>query len=431
MKKLLLSFGYLLLSSEAFAANNLDLASNTFILISAILVIFMSIPAIALFYGGLVRAKNMLSVLEQCLAIFIVCTLLWVVLGYSLSFSSHDGSLSLFIGSLDKVFLKGIDTNSLSGSISEFIFVAFQGAFCAISACIIVGALVERIRFSALIIAILIWTIISYFPMAHMVWGNGFIEHYFKAYDFAGGTVVHINAAIAALIGSILLGKRHDLGRTSIMPHNLPFAYLGAGLLWFGWFGFNAGSQLQADGTSALAFINTIVCPCAASLSWTVCEWIYYKKPSTLGTASGIVVGLVCITPACAYVGVVGSIFMGLIAGACCLFAVHFVKKTKFFDDSLDVFAIHGVGAIVGAILSGVFCSPSLGGVGFKGDYTSILGQVYGQFMSVIICIIWSAIASFIAFFIANKITKLRVSKDDETQGLDLSSHGERAYIMN
>lgn len=431
MKKLLLSLIYLALSSKVFAADELDLASNAFIIVSAILVIFMSIPAIALFYGGLVRAKNMLSVLEQCLAIFIVCTLLWVCFGYTLSFSSHDGALSLFIGSFDKLFLNGITTDSLSGSISEFTFVAFQGAFCAISACIIVGATVERIRFSALIIAIAIWAVLSYFPMAHMVWGAGFIEEYFKAYDFAGGTVVHINAAIAAVVGSYMLGKRSDLGKTSIMPHNLPFAYLGAGLLWFGWFGFNAGSELQADGTSALAFINTIVCPCAAALSWTVCEWICYKKPSTLGTASGIVVGLVCITPACAFVGVMGAICMGLIAGAICLFSVHFVKKIRLFDDSLDVFAIHGVGAIVGAILNGVFCAPALGGVGFKGDYTSIMGQVYGQFMSVVICIIWSGIASFIAFFIADKLTKLRVSKDEETQGLDLSSHGERAYSSN
>lgn len=423
----------LLISPLSYADDGatLDTAANAFIIISAILVIFMSVPAIALFYGGLVRAKNMLSVLEQCLSVFVVAFLLWVIIGYTIAFSFNDGSLGSFFGSFDKFLLKNITPDSLSGVISEFTFVAFQGAFCAISACIIVGATVERVKFSALLLGIAIWVVLSYAPLAHMVWGAGFIDSTFMAYDFAGGTVVHINAAIAALVAAKIVGKRNDFGRIALPPHNLPFAYLGAGLLWIGWYGFNAGSELTADGISALAFINTIIAPAAAALSWTIAEWIFYKRPSTLGTASGVVAGLVAITPACAFVGVCGALLIGIIAGVVCLYGVHGFKRALKLDDSLDVFGIHGIGAIVGAILTGVFCDPNLGGMGFKGDYTSIAGQTYGQFMSVIISIIWSGTASFIAFGIANKLIGLRVEREDEIEGLDLASHGERAYNIN
>ncbi|MCR5536634.1 MAG: ammonium transporter [Succinivibrio sp.] len=409
---------------------SLDLVANGFVLISALLVLLMSIPGIALFYGGLVRQKNVLSCIEQSLGVFCLAILLWCICGYSLAFSSSEsaGFVQAFVGNLDKALLGGIDLNSLSGSLSEYTFVIFQGAFCAISSCLIVGATVERIRYSAMLLAITLWIIFSYAPLAHQVWGGGFIDTFFESYDFAGGTVVHINAAAAGLVGAFLVGKRNGLGKVAMAPHNLSLTYMGCALLWIGWLGFNAGSQLSSDGVAALAFINTVICPAAAALSWMCGEWLIFKKPSSLGTCSGVIAGLVAITPACAFVGPMGSIVIGLISGLVCLWGVHGFKRATGIDDSLDVFGIHGLGAIVGGVLTGVFCDPALGGVGFKGSHSTILSQVYGQFMSCVVALIWSAVVAYLSFYIADKLLGLRVAEDAEREGLDLSYHGERGY---
>ena len=408
----------------------LDRADNGFILMSAMLVLLMSIPGIGLFYGGLARSKNVLSTIEQTLAVFCLAVILWVIIGYSFAFGPTDGALGAFFGGFGTMFLNGITLDSLSGTLSEYTWVIFQGAFCAISACLIIGATPGRIKFSALLLAVGIWIVLSYAPLAHQVWGGGFIDSTFMSYDFAGGTVVHVNAAVCGLTGAYILGRRHDLGRVAMAPHNLGLTYVGACLLWIGWLGFNAGSELVADGVSSLAFINTVLCPATAALTWMAAEWIIFKKPSTLGTASGVLAGLVAITPACAFVGPMGSIVIGFVAALACLWGVHGFKKLTKIDDSMDVFGVHGIGAIVGGILTGVFCDPSLGGTGFKGEWTSIAGQVYGQTVSLLVAIVWSFVVSVIAFKLAKVLVGLRVSTDEESEGLDLASHGERGYNL-
>ena len=408
----------------------LDRADNGFILMSAMLVLLMSIPGIGLFYGGLARSKNVLSTIEQTLAVFCLAVILWVIIGYSFAFGPTDGALGAFFGGFGTMFLNGITLDSLSGTLSEYTWVIFQGAFCAISACLIIGATPGRIKFSALLLAVGIWIVLSYAPLAHQVWGGGFIDSTFMSYDFAGGTVVHVNAAVCGLTGAYILGRRHDLGRVAMAPPNLGLTYVGACLLWIGWLGFNAGSELVADGVSSLAFINTVLCPATAALTWMAAEWIIFKKPSTLGTASGVLAGLVAITPACAFVGPMGAIVIGFIAALACLWGVHGFKKLTKIDDSMDVFGVHGIGAIVGGILTGVFCDPSLGGTGFKGEWTSIAGQVYGQTVSLLVAIVWSFVVSVIAFKLAKVLVGLRVSTDEESEGLDLASHGERGYNL-
>lgn len=408
----------------------LDRADNGFILMSAMLVLLMSIPGIGLFYGGLARSKNVLSTIEQTLAVFCLAVILWVIIGYSFAFGPTDGALGAFFGGFGTMFLNGITLDSLSGTLSEYTWVIFQGAFCAISACLIIGATPGRIKFSALLLAVGIWIVLSYAPLAHQVWGGGFIDSTFMSYDFAGGTVVHVNAAVCGLTGAYILGRRHDLGRVAMAPHNLGLTYVGACLLWIGWLGFNAGSELVADGVSSLAFINTVLCPATAALTWMSAEWIIFKKPSTLGTASGVLAGLVAITPACAFVGPMGAIVIGFVAALACLWGVHGFKKLTKIDDSMDVFGVHGIGAIVGGILTGVFCDPSLGGTGFKGEWTSIAGQVYGQTVSLLVAIVWSFVVSVIAFKLAKVLVGLRVSTDEESEGLDLASHGERGYNL-
>lgn len=405
-------------------------ADNGFVLLATMLVLLMSVPAVGLFYAGMVRAKNVLSVLEQCLAVFCLAILLWFIIGYSFAFGSGAVPGGAFFGGFEKLLLMGISPDTLSGSISEYTWVIFQGAFCAISSCLIVGSTVERVRFSALLIGVGIWIVFSYAPLAHQVWGGGFIDSVFHAYDFAGGTVVHINAGVAGLTAAVLLGKRHDLGRVALAPHNLTLTYVGACLLWMGWLGFNAGSELLADGVSSLAFINTVIAPAAAAASWMGCEWVLFKKPSTLGTASGVVAGLVAITPACAFVSPSGALIIGLAAGALCLWGVHGFKRLTKQDDSLDVFGVHGIGAITGALLTGIFCAPSLGGAGYKDGWESMGGQFYGQLMSVVISMVWSLVVSVIAFKVADKLVSLRVDAEQESEGLDLASHGERGYSI-
>jgi Amt family ammonium transporter len=410
-----------------------DKGDTTWMMVSTLLVILMIIPGVALFYGGLVRAKNMLSVLTQVLAIFCLISILWAVYGYSLAFGD-GGGMNWAIGDLSKMFLAGITGDSTAATftdgvvIPEFTFVAFQLTFAAITVALIVGGLAERVKFSALLVFAALWFTFSYLPIAHMVWATGGYLFEKGDLDFAGGTVVHINAGIAALVGALLLGKRVGYGRDPMPPHSLPMTMVGASLLWVGWFGFNAGSNLEATGGAALAFINTILATAAAGLAWMFAEWLLRGKPSMLGVASGVVAGLVAITPAAGLVGPMGGIVLGAVAGVVCLWGVSGLKKMLGYDDSLDVFGIHGIGGIIGAIGTGIFVSPALGGVGVDGY--SMGGQVVTQATGVLITIVWSGVVSLVAFKLIDMTMGLRVSEEQEREGLDTASHGERAYNL-
>jgi Amt family ammonium transporter len=418
-------------AAQDVAAPEPDKGDTTWMMLSTLLVILMIIPGVALFYGGLVRAKNMLSVLTQVMAIFALISILWAVYGYSLAFGD-GGGMNWAIGDLSKMFLAGVTPDSTAATftdgvvIPEFTFVAFQLTFAAITVALIVGGLAERVKFSALLVFAALWFTFSYLPIAHMVWATG--GYLFEAgdLDFAGGTVVHINAGIAALVGAIVLGKRIGYGRDAMPPHSLPMTMIGASLLWVGWFGFNAGSNLEATGGAALAFINTILATAAAGLAWMFAEWMLRGKPSMLGVASGVVAGLVAITPAAGLVGPMGGIVLGAIAGIVCLWGVTGLKKLVGYDDSLDVFGIHGIGGIIGAIGTGVFVSPALGGVGVDGY--NMAAQVLTQSTGVLITIVWSGVVSFVAFKLVDMTIGLRVSEEQEREGLDTASHGERAY---
>jgi Amt family ammonium transporter len=419
--------------AEEAAAPVPDKGDTAWMLVSTLLVILMIIPGVALFYGGLVRAKNMLSVLTQVMAIFCLISILWAVYGYSLAFGD-GGGMNWAIGDLSKMFLAGITGDSTAATftdgvvIPELVFVAFQLTFAAITVALIVGGLAERVKFSALLVFGALWFTFSYLPIAHMVWATG--GYLFEAgdLDFAGGTVVHINAGIAALVGAIVLGKRIGYGRDAMPPHSLPMTMIGAALLWVGWFGFNAGSNLEATGGAALAFINTILATAAAGLSWMFAEWMLRGKPSMLGLASGVVAGLVAITPAAGLVGTMGGIVLGAVAGVVCLWGVTGLKKMLGYDDSLDVFGIHGIGGIIGAIGTGIFVSPALGGVGVDGY--AMGSQVVTQATGVLITIVWSGVVSFVAFKLIDMTMGLRVSEEQEREGLDTASHGERAYNL-
>jgi Amt family ammonium transporter len=419
--------------AEAAPAPVPDKGDTAWMMLSTLLVILMIIPGVALFYGGLVRAKNMLSVLTQVMAIFCMISILWAVYGYSLAFGD-GGSLNWMIGDLNKMFLAGITADSTAATftdgvvIPELVFVAFQLTFAAITVALIVGGLAERVKFSALMVFGALWFTFSYLPITHMVWATG--GYLFEAgdLDFAGGTVVHINAGIAALVGAIVLGKRVGYGRDAMPPHNLPMTMIGASLLWVGWFGFNAGSNLEATGGAGLAFINTILATAAAGMTWMLAEWMMRGKPSMLGLASGVVAGLVAITPAAGLIGTMGAIVLGGIAGVVCLWGVTGLKKALGYDDSLDVFGIHGIGGIIGAIGTGIFVSTSLGGVGID-DY-SMGGQVVTQATGVLITIVWSGVVSLVLFKLIDMTMGLRVSEEQEREGLDTASHGERAYNL-
>ena len=398
------------------------------IMTSTLLVLMMALPGLALFYGGLVRAKNMLSVLMQVMTVFSLNALLFALYGYSLAFTEGNA----FIGSLDKVFLSGVTITSLADTFTatvklpEFAFIAFQATFAGITGALIVGAFAERMRFSAVLIFSVIWFTLCYLPICHMVWGPGGYLLEDGALDFAGGTVVHINSAVAGLVGAYMIGKRIGYGRESFTPHSLTLTMVGASLLWVGWFGFNAGSALEANGSAALAFINTLMATAAAVLAWCVGEALFKGKASMLGAASGAVAGLVVITPACGSVGPMGAIVMGLIAGFVCLWGVSGLKKMLGADDALDVFGIHGVGGIVGALLTGVFTAPSLGGTGAE-DF-SIAHQLLVQAEGVVITIVWSGIVAAICYKIVDLVIGLRVPEEEEREGLDITSHGETAY---
>ena len=423
--------------------------------ISTVLVLLMTIPGLALFYGGLVRSKNMLSVLMQVFVVTALIFVLWVIYGYTVAFTAGNP----FFGSFDKLFLKGITPDSVAATFSkgvvipELIFVAFQATFAAITCGLIVGSFAERAKFSAVLLFCVLWFTFSYLPMAHMVWywdgpdaitdaktleavtATGGWLWAKGALDFAGGTVVHINAAMAGLVGAYVIGKRVGYGKESMTPHSLTLTMVGAALLWVGWFGFNAGSNLEANGVAALAFVNTLVAAAAATLAWITGEALAKGKASMLGAASGAVSGLVAITPACGFVGPMGAIVIGLLAGLLCLWGVNGLKKLLGADDSLDVFGVHGVGGILGALLTGVFAAPSLGGTGIY-DYVankvnpdySITGQVWIQLQGVLTTLVWSGVVAFIAYKLVDILIGLRVPEEEEREGLDITSHGETAY---
>ena len=407
-------------------APHIDSGDTAWMLTSTLLVILMIVPGLALFYGGLARSKNMLSVLVQVFVVFSLISILWAVYGYSLAFSG-DGN---FFGGFDKLFLKGVTPDSIGAlpTVPEYVFIAFQGTFAAITCCLIVGAFAERIRFSAVLLFMAIWFTLSYVPMAHIVWGGGLLAKD-GALDFAGGTVVHINSGIAGLVGAYMLGKRVGHGREAFTPHSLTLTMVGASLLWVGWFGFNAGSAGAANGGAGLAFINTVLATAAATLTWSLGESLHKGKASMLGAASGAVGGLVAVTPAAGFVGPMGAIVIGGLAGLVCLWGVSGLKRLLNVDDAFDVFGVHGLGGILGAILTGVFAAQSLGGTGgLTPDSFSMGAQVWIQTKSVLFTVVWSGVVSFIAYKIVDLLIGLRVSEEEERQGLDISSHGETAY---
>lgn len=435
---------------------------TAWMLTSTAFVLLMSVPALALFYGGLVRTKNMLSVLMQVFVGFSLITVLWCIYGYSLAFTQGNA----IIGGFSRLFLAGT-FNSATGAFStaatfsrntplyELVYVAFQATFAAITCCLILGSIVERIKFSAVLLFLVLWFTFSYVPVAHMVWywpgpdaftsaataeavsATGGLIWQWGALDFAGGTVVHINAGVAGLVGAFVLGKRIGHGREPMAPHNLTLTMVGASLLWFGWFGFNAGSALEANGSAALAFMNTYLATACAVLSWMTAEWLLKGKPSMLGAASGAVAGLVAITPAAGNVGIPGAFAIGLGVGVVCLWGVTGLKRLIKADDSLDVFGVHAVGGIFGALMTGIFNAPALGGPGSTVDwvkgttgYPGIAAQFFIQLKAVCLVLVWTAVVAFAAFFIVKLVVGLRVPEEEEREGLDITSHGERAYDL-
>jgi Amt family ammonium transporter len=415
------------------AAPALNSGDTAWIIVATILVMMMTIPGLALFYGGLVRRKNVLSVLMQCLILTGVIIIEWVIIGYSLAFASTEGSLNAFIGGFDKVFLQGIGINDLleEATIPEFLFVSFQGMFAVITPALIVGAFAERIKFRGFLLFSVLWALVIYNPLAHWVWGGGWIGE-MGAIDFAGGTVVHINAGISALVMAILLGKRKGWNMkdgTPITPHNVPFVVIGTALLWLGWLGFNGGSGLAADGLAANALLVTNIAAATAALTWAVLDWFINKKPTVVGFCTGVVAGLVAITPAAGSTGVLGAFVIGLVAGLICFFMVAHVKPKFDYDDSLDAFGVHGVGGIVGSILIGFFATRAITGEeGAQGALYGDWNQLWIQVVATVATIAFSAIMTFVLFKVVDKIVGIRVSEESESVGLDISEHGEIAY---
>lgn len=406
------------------APATLDVGNTAFMIIATVLVILMTIPGLALFYGGLVRQKNMLSVLMQVFVVFSLVSILWVVYGYSMTFSEGN----LIVGGLSKAWLSGITVESLSGTIPEYVFLTFQMIFAALTPALIVGGFAERMKFSAVLLFTALWVTFAYIPIAHMVWGGGYLAE-LGAKDFAGGTVVHINAGIAALIGAIMLGKRIGYGKEAMPPHNLVMTMVGAALLWVGWFGFNVGSELAADATAGMVLVNTQVATAAAVLGWIFAEWLFRGKPSMLGAASGAVAGLVAVTPACGFIGPMGAIILGFTASFVSLWGVTKLKAALGYDDSLDVFGVHGLAGIWGAVGTGVLMASGLGGVGFDEGVT-MGSQVTTQIIAVVVTLIWTGIVSVILYKVVDALVGLRVSEEYEREGLDTTEHGERAYSM-
>lgn len=401
----------------------LNAGDTAWMLTSTVLVIIMIVPGLALFYGGMVRSKNALSVLMHVFVAFALVSVLWALFGYSLAFSEGNS----VVGGFSKAFLAGITPDALQGTIPELLFAAFQLTFAAITPALIVGAFAERMKFSAVLWFIGLWLFVCYAPMAHMVWGGGWIGG-MGAIDFAGGTVVHINAGIAGLVAAIVLGKRKGYGKVAMPPHNLTFTLTGAALLWAGWFGFNAGSAVAANGSAALAMMNTQLATAAAVLGWMFAEWLIKGKPSLLGAASGAIAGLVAITPACGNAGPMGAMVLGAVAGVGSFWAVTSLKRALGYDDSLDVFGVHGVAGIIGALGIGILASPGLGGTGFGGDIKSIGAQLTVQAISVGFTLVYTGVLSYVLLKVIDMTVGLRVTEESEAEGLDLAEHGEAAY---
>ena len=454
--KLLFAFLALIAANFAAAADAPvpNKGDTAWVLISTVLVILMTIPGLALFYGGMVRNKNVLSVLMQVFVTFCLIAVLWAIYGYSFAFTQGND----FFGGSSRLFLAGMTPDSVAATFSkgvvipEFAYFVFQLTFAAITPCLIVGAFAERVKFSALLLFMVIWFTLAYLPIAHMVWYWAGPDAYTDAaaavaagktagflfqkgaLDFTGGTVVHINAGIAGLVGALVIGKRVGYGQSAMPPHNLPMVMIGASLLWVGWFGFNVGSNLEANGFAALVFANTVLATAAAALSWMLAEWVLRGSPTMLGAASGAVAGLVAITPACGFVGPMGSLIIGLLAGAICLWACASLKHKLGYDDSLDVFGVHCIGGILGALLTGVFVSPTLGGTGVydyvanASSFDSIGAQLLRQAWAVGTTLVWSGVIAFSAYKLVDLTLGLRVAEEDERQGLDTTTHGERAY---
>ncbi len=411
----------------------LNSGDTSWMLISSVLVLFMTIPGLALFYGGMVRSKNILSVMMQCFAITGLISLLWVIYGYSLVFDvtgMEQGVVNLnsFIGGLSKAFLAGVTPASLTYAIPESVFIVFQMTFAIITPALIVGAFAERMKFSAMLVFMGVWFTLVYAPIAHMVWsGNGGLLWDWGVLDFAGGTVVHINAGVAGLVACIVLGKRKGYPITAMAPHNLGYTLMGAAMLWFGWFGFNAGSAVAANGTAGMAMLVTQIATAAAAMGWMCAEWLTHGKPSALGIASGVIAGLVAITPAAGTCGPMGAIIIGLSSGVICFFCATSLKRKLGYDDSLDAFGVHGVGGIVGALLTGVFAAPALGGFGTVED---IGAQLFTQFKGVAFTVVYTAIVTYVILKVIDMVMGLRVSDEEETVGLDLALHNERGYNL-
>lgn len=433
MKKLMLSTALLLAALPALAQETpaavMDKGDVSWMMMSTVLVLFMTLPGLALFYGGLVRSKNMLSILMQTTSVACLMMILWVIYGYSFAFG---GGTSPFWGGTAKLFLAGVTPDSMSATFSagyvipEYLFITFQMTFAAITPALIIGAFAERVKFAAVLVFSALWLTFSYIPVAHMVWDVSGYLFVAGALDFAGGTVVHINAGVAALVGCIMIGKRIGYGRENMAPHSMVMTMIGASMLWVGWFGFNVGSNLEANGGATLAMINTFVATAAATLAWSALEGVQRGKASMLGAASGMVAGLVAITPACGFVGPMGAIALGSITAAVCYFFVTVVKNRFKYDDSLDVFGIHGVGGMVGAVLTAVFAAASLGGI--KGEGYDMIAQIWIQIEGVVITVVWSGVVSAVLFKAIDMTIGLRVDNDTERQGLDLATHGEQAY---
>ncbi len=414
-----------------------DSGDTAWMLTSTALVLFMTIPGLALFYGGLVRVQNVLSVLMQCFALTGLITIVWVICGYSLAFNTTgmvagEITLTSFVGGLGTMFLRGIGVDTLSGTIPETVFITFQLTFAIITPALIAGAFAERMKFSAMLIFSVVWSIIVYAPLCHMAWsGDGSLfGDIIGALDFAGGTVVHINAGIAALIAAILVGKRIGYQTTAMPPHSLTLTVVGASMLWVGWFGFNAGSAVAADGAAGMAMLVTQISTATAAVAWMFVEWAKHGKPSALGIVTGAVAGLVAITPASGSVGPIGALVIGIVSGIVCFWGATTLKSQLGYDDSLDAFGVHGIGGIVGALLTGVFVAEGLGGVGL-GEGMTIGTQVWAQLLSILVTLIWSGVLSFIILKIVDATIGLRVEEDEERMGLDLSQHNERGYNLS
>jgi Amt family ammonium transporter len=418
---LLLSPG-LALADETAASG----ANTAWILTSTALVLFMTLPGLALFYGGLVRSKNVLSVLMQCFSIAGIVSVLWLVLGYSLAF----GEGNAWIGDFSKVMLAGVGRDTLSGDIPESLFMLFQMTFAIITPALIIGGFAERMKFSAMLLFSALWLLLVYVPITHWVWGGGWLGD-MGLYDFAGGTVVHITAGVAALVAAVVLGPRRGFPTTAMPPHNMTMTVMGAGMLWVGWFGFNGGSALAANGDAAMAMLVTHISAAAGAMVWMTAEWIRFGKPSALGAVTGMVAGLGTITPASGFVGPGGALVIGILAGFTCFNATLYIKRVLKIDDSLDVFPVHGVGGILGTLMAGVFSATSLGvfsGYGFADGISSIGGQLYVQFIGVIATVVFTAVMTWVILKVVGALLGLRVSEEDETQGLDITMHEERGY---